>query len=154
MLWATLDIIECATIVSSLATLAMAISSVCQMRRSQRDSFYPVLSVDNVKVSTRGDVTLQIRNYGTGPALNVEIYLQIDGQSITPAVFLQNHPLNTLHVATNESKEINLKSAPQAHAQMLLRLEYKCIRHRQFQNTIPLEPYLACDKKEPSSCVF
>lgn len=137
----TLDAIECATIGSSIGTLAIAISSIYQMHVNQRDSFFPILSVDDATFHSDG-LTLQVRNYGTGPALNIKI--EIRGVEIEAPlqVFCHGHAQTALHVATNERKEIDLVGSMVHLEHGELHLRYECIRHRNFEDHLALAPFL------------
>lgn len=137
----TLDTIECATIVSSIGTLAIAISSIYQMRVNQRDSFFPILSVDDVTFHSDG-LALQLRNYGTGPALNINIEIRGTGTNAVLHIFCHGHSQTVLHVATNESKDIDIVCTIDHPENCELHLTYECIRHRNFENHLPLLPFL------------
>lgn len=144
----TLDMIECATIVSSIGTLAIAISSIYQMHRSQRDSFFPILSIDDIAYDPDEGLLLQLRNYGTGPALNVRIQVLISGRSTPFYVTYYGHQQTVLHVATNESKEVGLIGTIEAPEETELQIYYECIRHRNFSESLPLKSFLE-PKQQP-----
>lgn len=140
--------IECATIVSSLATLAMAISSLYQLRRNQRDSFLPILSLDDVEREPTGAYRLQVRNYGTGPALNVRIQLHIHEKPLQALTTFQGHRFHVCHVATNEVKEILLSTTTPLSNEMKLNIDYESIRRRHFASDIPLHDFLPIEEGE------
>ncbi|WAH38108.1 hypothetical protein [Alicyclobacillus dauci] len=142
MWWRTLDMIEAASIVSSIGTLAIAISSIYQMRRNQRDSFFPILSVDAVRMDCPNHVTIRLRNYGTGPALNVQMILRSHHAHHRPEISHEGLAQSVIHVATNESKEFDLIAPIPAPTQTSLILRYQCIRHRHFQGNIPFKNFL------------
>lgn len=140
--------IECATIVSSLGTLAMAICSLYQLRRSQRDSFLPILSLDDVERASSGVYRLQVRNYGTGPALNVRIQIHIHEKPLQAVTSFQGHRFHVCHVATNEVKEILLSTTTPLSNEMKLNIDYECIRHRHFASDIPLHDFVPLENEE------
>ncbi|MFB5188868.1 hypothetical protein [Alicyclobacillus fastidiosus] len=145
MWWTTLDMIESATIVSSLGTLAIALCSLYQTRRSVIDSFVPVLSIDEISIGSN-ELTVRIRNYGTGPALDVMMLLEVHHHVVTPDIFLDNHPISVLHVGTNEAKDVRLKPVshePTDWSTAMLHVKFECIRRRHRQATFCISSFLS-----------
>lgn len=137
-MWRTLDMIELATIASSLGTLAIAISSLYQMRLTVRDSFFPILSLERVVSKSPDLYEVVVRNYGTGPALNVEMKLQVD-DTLKPLCASQDgQPYTPFHIATDESKEISLTAPHGIEPSGAIVMTYECIRKRQFEQRVSL----------------
>ncbi|EPZ45103.1 hypothetical protein [Alicyclobacillus acidoterrestris] len=144
MWWTTFDMIESATIASSLGTLAIALCSLYQTRRSVIDSFVPVLSIDGLTVHS-DELSIRLRNYGTGPALDVTMLLRSDNHVFTPDVFLDGYPISVLHVGTNESKEVCLKPKEQPVpdlTRVALTIQFECIRRRHRQANFSVASFL------------
>lgn len=80
-----LTLMDLATLSSAIGTLGLAITSWYQMSQSRRDSLHPIVYAESVwldlESGSRVDeilhkVRINIKNYGTGPALNLQFGVQ------------------------------------------------------------------------------
>ncbi|KPV44464.1 hypothetical protein [Alicyclobacillus ferrooxydans] len=80
-----LTLMDLATLASAIGTLGLAITSWYQMRRSRRDSLHPLVYAESAWVDTGvvntgcpilSSVRINLKNYGTGPALDLKFMVR------------------------------------------------------------------------------
>ncbi|WP_067618058.1 hypothetical protein [Alicyclobacillus acidiphilus] len=153
----SLDLVETATIVSSLGTLAIAFTSWYQMHRTAQETFLPILSVDDISWDERGQLVITVKNYGNGPALDVRMEVADSAreqrQQCPPLIGGQQ--VTALHVGTNEHKVVTLaqiagvfhtskeEASERVQRNTVLRIHYTSIRHRPYTTEVVLDHFFS-----------
>lgn len=127
-----LTLMDLATLSSAVGTLGLAITSWYQMRQSRRDSLHPLVYAESAwfdvepvqSVEILKTVRINLKNYGTGPALNLQFGVRASvgdrGQSQTPSA-IHKVPIRTVVKAGQSVPYMNL--APNQEVSVELALE-------------------------------
>ncbi|WP_367306076.1 hypothetical protein [Alicyclobacillus acidocaldarius] len=133
-----LDIMEACSVLSSIGTLAIALTSWYQIRRDTQISYVPMVVIDDFTWSDRRLVA-QVRNYGTGPALDVKLW-GIWGRDAVPiAPMVDGRRVTGLHLAPAEAKCVHLLATrpcserASADVPEEIRIRYHSVRGRTFE---------------------
>jgi len=133
-----LDIMEACSVLSSISTLAIALTSWYQIRRDTLIGYVPMVVIDDFAWSD-GRLVAQIRNYGTGPALDVKLW-GIWGRDAVPiAPRVDGRRVTGLHLAPAEAKCVHLvatrPSSERGRADVPeeIRIRYHSVRGRTFK---------------------
>lgn len=125
----TLTIMELATLISAVGTLALAVTSVYQMRRVRKDSLHPMVYADAIWMDTEPGgsqvqlerIFLRIKNYGTGPAIDLRFNLHPDTSDRAGTAPFD--PLAIVEISKGGQRIEYMNLAPSEEAQMELRLD-------------------------------
>lgn len=124
----TLTIMELSTLVSAFGTLALAITSVYQMRRTRKDSLHPMLYADSIWLEAdpadRGlnlqRIFVHLRNYGTGPALDIQFTVRVQHPESFPGAGHTPLPIQQIVRSGQAIEYMNMASSQEAQIELLL----------------------------------
>ncbi|WP_062305803.1 hypothetical protein [Alicyclobacillus sendaiensis] len=135
---AELDLMEACSVLSSIGTLALAVTAWYQIRRDTKLMFVPMVVIDDFAWSG-GNLVAQIRNYGTGPALDIKLWM-MEGQDAAPvAPLVDGRQVTGLHLAPAEAKRVVLTAHPRCREQARamvpaeIRMRYHSVRGRTYE---------------------
>ncbi|GLG01444.1 hypothetical protein Alches_14830 [Alicyclobacillus hesperidum subsp. aegles] len=137
----SLDIVEVASVLSSVGTLAIAVTSWYQIHRANQETFYPIVAIDDIGQTSCGVWEIAMKNYGTGPALELMLAIQSDDGCTAIPPIVSGNRVTGLHLAPNEQKtiQISMNESRLAHRanpsrkREALRISYRCIRGRRHE---------------------
>ncbi|ACV59266.1 hypothetical protein Aaci_2257 [Alicyclobacillus acidocaldarius subsp. acidocaldarius DSM 446] len=133
-----LDIMEACSVLSSISTLAIALTSWYQIRRDTLIGYVPMVVIDDFAWSD-GRLVAQIRNYGTGPALDVKLWGMRGRDAVPIAPMVDGRRVTGLHLAPAEAKCVHLvatrPSSERGRADVPeeIRIRYYSVRGRTFE---------------------
>jgi len=133
-----LDIMEACSVLSSIGTLAIALTSWYQIRRDTLIGYVPMVVIDDFTWSD-GRLVAQIRNYGTGPALDVTMWMMLRRDAVPIEPMVDGRRVTGLHLAPAEAKCVHLvatrPSSERGRADVPeeIRIRYHSVRGRTFE---------------------
>ncbi|GMA56474.1 hypothetical protein C7445_101207 [Alicyclobacillus sacchari] len=138
----SLDIVELASVLSSAGTLAIAVTSWYQIHRANQETFYPIVAIDDIAQTASGVWEIAMKNYGTGPALELKLTIQSDGGFTAIPPIVSGTRVTGLHLAPNEQKVVQISMDEDHKARRMehqhgerraLSVSYRCIRGRKHE---------------------
>ncbi|WP_234969487.1 hypothetical protein [Alicyclobacillus vulcanalis] len=147
-----LDIMEACSVLSSLGTLAIALTSWYQIRRDARIGYVPMVVIDDF-ARWNGHLIAEIRNYGTGPALDLRMWM-VRGRDVLPIEpSVNGRRVTGLHLAPTEAKRVQLEAVARESASSyavssseplpaVIRMRYRSVRGRTFEGQTHVPPEL------------
>lgn len=130
----SLTLLEIASSLSAMGSIAIATTTFYQIRRSSREAVLPLVYPEFVRVKGK-TVDVRLRNYGRGPAIDVQLTLYVDGRAVYYTAHKGEQPITFLNIATNESEELTLH-ADRSSANLNLRVQYKSVLREKFYRKI------------------
>ncbi|MDQ0190127.1 hypothetical protein JI721_04545 [Alicyclobacillus cycloheptanicus] len=130
----SLTLLEAASALSAMGSVAIAITTLYQIRRSSRESVLPLVYPEFVSVDEK-TIQVKLRNYGRGPAIDVQMTLFVGGRPVYFTAYKNKQRVTFLNIATNESEALTLCTDEPA-ADLLLRLRYKSVLREKFHRRI------------------
>ncbi|MCL6454063.1 MAG: hypothetical protein K6T78_10680 [Alicyclobacillus sp.] len=135
-----LTIMELATLASAAGTLALACTSFYQLRRGRKDQLHPMvyadaLWLDATRSAPHADdlqlerICLHLKNYGTGPALDVRFRAKVQTPRSNGTAAWVELPIDQLVNAGEAVQYMNL--APNEDARVELRMDAKSVQRVQ-----------------------
>ncbi|WP_206831878.1 hypothetical protein [Alicyclobacillus fructus] len=134
-----LDIMEACSVLSSLGTLAIAVTSWCQIRRDARVGYVPVVVIDDFAWCD-GELVARVRNCGTGPALDVKMWGMWGRDAVPIEPMVDGRRMTALHLAPNEARRVCVLETPLQKTEKAadvmpqeIRIRYHSVRGRTFE---------------------
>lgn len=129
-----LSLLEISSALSTVGTIAIAAITLYQVRRGSRDSVQPLVYPEYVQVDGK-TVYVKLRNYGQGPAIDVQLTLYVNGRPAYYMAYKEKQRVTFLNIATNESEELVLHADP-CSTNLKIRVRYKSVLREQFYREI------------------
>lgn len=129
-----LSLLEISSALSTAGTIAIAAIALYQVRRSSRDSVQPLVYPEYVQVDGK-TVYLKLRNYGQGPAIDVQLTLYVNDRAVYYTAYKNEQRVTFLNIATNESEELLLHADP-CSSSLKMRVRYKSVLRERFYREI------------------
>ncbi len=150
-----LDLMEACSVLSSIGTLAIALTSWYQIRRDTQIGYVPMVVIDDFE-RLDGELVAELRNYGTGPALDVKLWGMRGKERVPIAPVVEGRRVSGLHLAPAEAKRVHLAAGgPSRHGvdgntPEVIVLRYQSVRGRRFsaRSEIPPELRLGANTNE------
>nr|WP_242549478.1 hypothetical protein [Alicyclobacillus mali (ex Roth et al. 2021)] len=133
-----LDLMEACSVLSSIGTLAIALTSWYQIRRDTQIGYVPMVVIDDFD-RLDGELVAELRNYGTGPALDVKLWGMRGKERVPIAPVVEGRRVSGLHLAPAEAKRVHLAAGgPSRHGvdgntPEVIVLRYQSVRGRRFE---------------------
>ncbi|AEJ44430.1 hypothetical protein [Alicyclobacillus acidocaldarius] len=142
-----LDLMEVCSVLSSIGTLAIALTSWYQIRRDTQIGYVPMVVIDDFQ-RLDGELVAELRNYGTGPALDVKLWGMRGEERVPIAPVVEGRRMSGLHLAPAEAKRVHLAADwrsrhwgdEKAPDEIVLR--YRSVRGRKFSARSQIPPEL------------
>lgn len=129
-----LSLLEISSALSTVGTIAIAAITLYQVRRGSRNSVQPLVYPEYVQVDGK-TVYVKLRNYGQGPAIDVQLTLYVHGRPAYYMAYKDKQRVTFLNIATNESEELALH-ADSCSPNLKIRVRYKSVLRERFYREI------------------
>lgn len=150
-----LDLMEACSVLSSIGTYPICVSRRIWYHDVRAMASVPMDVIDDFE-RLDGELVAELRNYGTGPALDVKLWGMRGKERVPIAPVVEGRRVSGLHLAPAEAKRVHLAAGgPSRHGvdgntPEVIVLRYQSVRGRRFsaRSEIPPELRLGANTNE------
>lgn len=130
----SLTLLEIASSLSAMGSIAIAATTLYQVRRNSREAVLPLVYPEFVHVDGK-TLQVRLRNYGRGPAIDVQMTLYVEGRPVYYTAYKGKERVTFLNIATGEFEDLTLH-VDRATSDVRIRVRYKSVLREKFYRNI------------------